>query len=640
LAGTGVKNLRKMPAFKKVRPLGRRRSPVDEPASELLRQEREELLAVQRELEVSRQQYADLFELAPVGYVTFDRAGCILNINETGARLLESEPAHLLGRPLLLMVTKGERRAYLNHLSRLRHGDPQAMAEITLRTRKGRELVVQLISMMSGSATQIRTALVDITERKAREQQMLEQAGLLELSFDAIFVRDMNDRITFWNKGAEETYGYTRDEALGKICHALLKTKFPEPLEKVRRKLLRDDRWTGEVKQQCRDRGRITVVSRWALDRDESGQPKAILESNTNITVRKRAEREVQNARELLEKHVAERTAELQLANQKLQALFDGSPLALFTLDRDGNTRSWNKSAEQMFGWTEQEVLGKPVPHVPEAQREEFEAVRMAGLQGKSITVETARRRKDGSIVEVRLSDAPVRNAQGEIVGTMGMLEDISERVRLEKALLDVSEEEKARLGRDLHDGLGQHLAGISFMAETLRNRLSVNARVEAELAAKIVGHIHQAINVSRDLAKGLFPVELKTQGFVPGLEKLASAISERFHIQCLVKGEGNIRVPNENVARNFYRLAQEAAYNAAKHSRGKTIRISVAQRNGETCLTVEDDGVGIPDEHKKSPGMGLRIMEYRARMLGAKLDVRRGRQGGTVVTCSAETKS
>jgi two-component system CheB/CheR fusion protein len=293
-----------------------------------------------------------------------------------------------------------------------------------------------------------------------------------------------------------------------------------------------------------------------------------------------------------------------------------------------------------MFGWMEREVLGKPVPHVPEMQQEEFEAVREAGLQGKNITVETLRCHKDGSIIEVRLSDAPLRNARGQIVGTMGMLEDISERVRLEKALLEVSEEEKARLGRDLHDGLGQHLAGISFMAESLRHKLSANSRVEAELAAKIVGHIQQAITVSRDLAKELFPVEMKTQGFVPGLEKLGSAISERFHIRCVVKGRGSIRVPNENVARNFYRLAQEAAYNAAKHSHGKTIRISVAQRNGRTQLTVEDDGVGIPEDLDKSPGMGLRIMEYRARMLGGKLDVRRRRQGGTVVTCSVETKS
>ncbi len=508
-----------MTAPRKARWLGQRRPPVDEPASELLRQEREELLAAQRELEASRQQYADLYELAPVGYITFDRAGCIRNINETGARLLASPRTHLLGRPLLPMVKKSDRRAYLNHLTRLRSGDAQATVEVTLYSRAGREMAVQLISLMTEPATQIRTAMVDISERK-------------------------------------------------------------------------------------------------------------------------RAEEELCKVHELLEKRVGERTTELRLANQKLQALFDGSPLAIFTLGRDGNTRSWNKSAERMFGWKEREVLGKPVPHVPEAQREEFEAVREAGLQGKSITVETLRCRKDGTIVEVRLSDAPLRNARGQIVGTMGMLEDISERVRLERALLEISEEEKERLGRDLHDGLGQHLAGISFMAETLKNKLSVNARVEAELAAKIVGHIHQAITVSRDLAKGLFPVDLKTQGFVPGLEKLAASISERFHIRCLVKGKGNIRVINENVARNFYRLAQEAAYNAAKHSHGKTIRISVAQRNGETRLTVEDDGVGIPEESEKSSGMGLRIMEYRARMLGGKLEIRRRRQGGTVVTCAAETKS
>ena len=512
-----MKTFRKVSTKRKVRPLGRRRRVPDEPASELLRQEREELLSAQRDLEISRQQYADLYELAPVGYVTFDRAGCILNINQTGARLLEESRTHLQGLPLLPKIKQRDRRTFLNHLSRLRRGDPQATAEIVIRTRSGREVAVQLVSMTTGSAGQIRTALVDITERK-------------------------------------------------------------------------------------------------------------------------RAEEEVHQARETLEHQIRSRTTELRLANQRLQALIDGSPLAIVTLDRGGYVRSWNKAAEQMFGWTEGEVLGKPVPYVPAYKRDEFLALHGAGLDGKNITSETERQRRDGTCVPVCISNAPVRNARGEIVGTMGMLEDVSERRRLEKALLDVSEEEKARLGRDLHDGLGQQLAGIGFMVDSLKNNLASRGRVEADLAAKIGSHIQQAIAASRDLAKGLFPVELKTQGLVPGLQRLASAIEERFHVKCVVNGSHEVRLSDENVARNLYRLAQEAAFNSAKHSHGKTIRIHVAQKNGRTMLMVEDDGDGIPDNRENNPGMGLRIMEYRARILGGRLEIRRGVKRGTIVTCAVET--
>src|SRR5204862_7633824 len=110
------------------RPLGL----PDEPASELLRQEREALLEIQGELEVSRQNHADLYDLAPVGFVTFDRVGCILNLNQTGARLLDVPRTHMIGRPLLPLINKADRRNFLGHLARLRRGEKAATVEVTL----------------------------------------------------------------------------------------------------------------------------------------------------------------------------------------------------------------------------------------------------------------------------------------------------------------------------------------------------------------------------------------------------------------------------------------------------------------------------------------------------------------------------
>ena len=120
-----------------------------------------------------------------------------------------------------------------------------------------------------------------------------EQASLLDLTHDTIFVRDLNDVITYWNRGAEELYGWTRDEAIGQVSHQLMKTVFPEPLEDITAQLFRSGRWEGELIHTKRDGTRVTVASRWSLQQDERGRPIGTLETNNDITERKRADAEL-----------------------------------------------------------------------------------------------------------------------------------------------------------------------------------------------------------------------------------------------------------------------------------------------------------------------------------------------------------
>ena len=133
----------------------------------------------------------------------------------------------------------------------------------------------------------------DITERKQAEEALREQASLLDLTHDSVFVRDMNDVITYWNRGAEELYGWTRDEAVGKVSHQLMQTILPMPLEEINAELLRTGRWEGELIHTKRDGTQVVVTSRWSLERDELGNPLAVLETNNDITERKRVEREL-----------------------------------------------------------------------------------------------------------------------------------------------------------------------------------------------------------------------------------------------------------------------------------------------------------------------------------------------------------
>lgn len=145
-----------------------------------------------------------------------------------------------------------------------------------------------------------------------------EQAELLDLAHDTIMVRDMADRILFWNLGAEETYGYSRAEALGQVTHTFLKTRFPRPLDEIEEEVLRLGRWEGELIHTTKDGRQIAVASRWALRRDEQGRPAAVLEINNDFSQRKEAEEALRRTLEELDERVRARTAELLAANQAL----------------------------------------------------------------------------------------------------------------------------------------------------------------------------------------------------------------------------------------------------------------------------------------------------------------------------------
>jgi PAS domain S-box-containing protein len=138
------------------------------------------------------------------------------------------------------------------------------------------------------------------TERKRAEDVLREQASLLDLTHDTVFARDMGDVITYWNRGAEEMYGWTREEAIGKVTHQLTRTIFPAPLAGINAELLRTGRWEGELVHTKRDGTQVVVASRWSLQRDEQGEPAAILETNNDITERKLAMTEQKRAAEAL----------------------------------------------------------------------------------------------------------------------------------------------------------------------------------------------------------------------------------------------------------------------------------------------------------------------------------------------------
>jgi PAS domain S-box-containing protein len=250
-----------------------------------------ELRRARDELEASLENYTDLYDFAPVGYFTLTAAGVINQVNLTGTNLVGMERSRLVGRSFGMLVVPELRPIFHGFLKKVFTSQAKTSIDLELLGQSGRpRRDVNLEARHLSNGQECRVVVIDITERRQVAQELAEKARLLDLSHDGIIVRDMAGHIRYWNHGAEELYGWSNKEALGKLSHLLLKTKFPIPLKQMIAELHRTDRWIGELLHTKRDGRRITVLARKTLDRDRQGHPASVLEILTDITARKQAE--------------------------------------------------------------------------------------------------------------------------------------------------------------------------------------------------------------------------------------------------------------------------------------------------------------------------------------------------------------
>ena len=211
----------------------------------------------------------------------------------------------------------------------------------------------------------------------------------------------------------------------------------------------------------------------------------------------------------------------------------------------------------------------------------------------------------------------------------------IRERQQLEALVLSISEREQQRIGQDLHDGLCQQLTGIKFRNRLLEQKLAKRGLAEAADAHAIEGLLNQAVEQARNQAHGLNPVRLEADGLMAALQELASSISGLFGIECICETREMVLLQNPGVAIHLYRIAQEAITNAIKHGKATEVRLQLAEQDNHLQLTIRDNGIGFSPKTKQNGGMGLHVMNYRARTIGGVLEVKSEKRGnGTTVTC------
>jgi signal transduction histidine kinase/DNA-binding response OmpR family regulator len=232
--------------------------------------------------------------------------------------------------------------------------------------------------------------------------------------------------------------------------------------------------------------------------------------------------------------------------------------------------------------------------------------------------------------------EARVKRRTGELEAANARLRaSMAERKRLEHELLDITERERRRIGLDLHDDLGQKLAGVALMTKGLELKLTQSQSCEAAAAATIHSLVQEAMSHASSLARDLATLEPPEQELPAALEELAARARDMFHIGCRFSSKGSLPTLEPPVVGQLCKIAQEALTNAIKHGKARRVAISLTNAAHKLVLTVQNDGLPFPALRSESTGVGLRIMNYRAHLIGASLDVKGLGTRGTLVTCT-----
>lgn len=329
--------------------------------------------------------------------------------------------------------------------------------------------------------------------------------------------------------------------------------------------------------------------------------------------------------------------AALEEERNVVTAILDTVGALVVVLDSVGRIVRFNRACERSTGYTFAEASGQYVwdLFIPPEQSQGFRATfeKMRGGQLR-YDYECEWVGRDGTRRVIAWSGTSLRGGKFTPAYVIATGIDVTERKHLEKAILEISGREQRRIGQDLHDGLGQHLTGIAFMTKVQEQKLTEEGLPYAADAAKIVRLVNEAINKTRQLARGLSPVVSESHGLMSGLKQLSSEVEDVFGVSCHLDCENPVLIEDVIAATHLYHISQEAVSNAIKHGSAKNIEIGLVAKGNRGMLTIRDDGLGFDKKLASSKGMGHNIMSHRAKMIGGTLEIQSVVSSGTVVTC------
>jgi PAS domain S-box-containing protein len=486
---------------------------------------------------------------------------------------------------------------------------PQAYSKEDLR-------LLQTLAERCGDALQ----RIEMTE--ALREAEANYRGIFENATEGIFQSTSDGQLLSANPALASMFGYETAAELILNGADIGGQAYVRPERRAELKeLLETDGIVKGFEAECfrKDRTKFWISVNGHVVRDAGGSILYHEGTAQDVTERKRAE------------------AVLKESEEKFRTLFESAPIGMALHDARGNYLQTNQAYQRMLGYTDEELRQLSVRRITHPEdvlegQQFFEEFR----EGKRQQYQREKRylHKDGHLVWAHASASALRNSKGELIYIISMVEDITERKQLEQEVVETSANERRRVGHELHDGLGQYLAGIAFKAKALEQSLVAESLPHGAEAKELAALVSNAISQTRSLARGLDPIEVETIGLQAALENLAVETQRFFNITCRFQCAENVAEVDPQVALALYRVVQEAIHNGITHGDARTIEIELEINGSDLSLRVEDDGTGFEPGARRQGGIGLRVMQYRARSIGGNLQITSEPQRGTEVHC------
>lgn len=483
-------------------------------------------------------------------------------------------------------------------------------------------VTVTLTWKANGEPDYFIAVIEDIHARKRATDALRRFSRVIEQTASTVVITDTEGLIEYVNPRFSETTGYPVEEVIGRRPN-LLKSAYTSPEEYCRlwHTIKGGEVWKGEFRNRRKDGSLYWESAIISPVRDERGEITHFVGIKDEITERKLAEAALKESEADLKK--AQRMAhigngkwdlrtDMTIWSDELYGIFGRDPVLPATshqeLSRYFSAESWRRLSA---------------------------AVDKTLQDGKPYDLDVEVIRVDGSRRWVHAHGEAGRDAGGTIVELQAMLQDITERKVLERQIIEVSAAEQERIGREIHDGIGQLLTAVGMLANSLERKLTQAKRLqEAKTAGDLARYLRQALGEAKSLAKGLSPIQVGPDGLADGLAALVDGARAWSGIRCRLAVSGAIVLLDEDVAVHLYRIAQEAINNAIKHAQAANIRVELRNADHIIVLSVHDDGIGLAPPAEKAGGLGVHIMRYRAGIIGASLSVAAAAGGGTLVEC------
>lgn len=595
----------------------------------------------------SEERYRTLVELSPDA-IAVEKDGIIQFVNTTAVKLLGARTGEeLVGRAVLDLVHPDYRSRAERQFTYLRRRRPLPPSEDKLVRLDGTAVDVEMAAMpivFEGQpANQI--VLRDITQRKQVEarlqenaKQLQQQAELLNLAHDSIVVNDLDGRVVFWNRGAEQTYGWTKEEAGGRIIHDLLQTQFPSNLIEITTKLLSQGRWNGELTHTTKDGRTIVVSSRWALQRGEGSLPTGILVIDRDVTLQKRAEQAMMEARRFAESITDTVQESLLVLNRELQVLSANQTFyRVFQVEPD-KTRGRYVYEIGNGQWDLPQLrtlLEDILPH--NTSFDDFEVEHEFEGIGRRTMLLNARRihqqEQETEMILLAIRDITIRKEQEKKIR-----EHQQELASLTEELLLAEERERHRIALVLHDSIGQSLAFSKRELGVLQKKSPESVRQGLEYVKE---QIDLAVRQTRDLTFELSPTTLHTFGLEAAVEELVEQLAAHENLQYHFEATDEDKPLTEQFRTLLYRAARELLLNIVKHAEARNVSIRIDRQNKSVRMIIEDDGKGFDVSQlqrtaRQQEGFGLFSIRERLTYVGGKFTIESEPGRGTKVTLVA----